>query len=392
MITATGFNSHRLSSELLRYLTGHDAPYSISIFLPTAKTGKEVQDLLALQLLRAELRLIRDTLNTEGLKESQIDGHLAPFLDLLSDTDFWRHQDLGLALFSSGGKMTRIKLPYFVAQEHRLSSEFYLLPLAPLLSGNAPFYVLALELENIRLFKGDLEDLTEIDVSSLIPGKLEERVGNELTGKDLQFRSQHQAYSGAGYHGHDEADRDRKNEILRYFREVDKGLQEILDREPLPLVLASQAYLAAIYKQASRYDLVQPDVLICNLSESGLDELHQEALANLNPVFRREFEEKWDSFLQFHGSGKASTIPSEIFEALRLGKVDTLFVNLERDLRGSYDNKTGMLRHADTITDFTTSLLSLAMAKTLNQGGTVYVQESNRFLLPSDTMAGLFRF
>lgn len=390
MITETAPTTDRLSTELLRYLTGHSSPYSISIFLPTRKTGKEVQDQLALQALKAELRSIRHALNEEGVKE--IDAHLAPFSSLLSDTDFWRNQELGLALFCSDAKLTVIQLPYSVMQQHRLSPEFYLLPLAPLISHNTAFYVLAIELGNIRLFMGNRDRLIEINISDMIPGKLEDRVGYEFTGKDLQFRNQHQAYSGAGYHGHDEADRDRKNEILRYFREVDNGLQSVLNREPLPMVIASQDYLAAIYKEASRYDLLQPEVIICNLSESTTTELHHLAVTKLKSVFEREAIEKWGAFLQLQGSGKASTIPSEIFEAIRLGKVDSLFVNPQRDIRGSYNSRTGVLKHENRITEFTSSLVSLAIAKTLNQKGKVYVLDNDVFPMPSDTMAALFRF
>jgi hypothetical protein len=279
-----------------------------------------------------------------------------------------------------------------VTQQHRLSSEFYLLPLAPLISNNTAFYVLAIELDNIRLFMGNRDSLVEINIRDMIPGKLEDRVGYEITGKDLQFRSQHQAYSGAGYHGHDEADRDRKNEILRYFREVDNGLQSVLNREPLPMVIAAQDYLAAIYKEASRYNLLQPEVIICNLSESTTSVLHHLAFTKLKSIFEREANEKWESFLQLQGSGKASTIPPEIFEALRLGRVDSLFVNPQRDLRGSYNSQTGVLKHENRITEFTSSLVSLAIAKTLNQKGKVYVLDNDDFPLSSDTMAALFRF
>jgi hypothetical protein len=261
-----------------------------------------------------------------------------------------------------------------------------------MLSGSGRFYVLALELERIRLFEGNRASFTELDIRDLIPERLEDRVGYDYEQKGLQFRSQHQAYSGAAYHGHDEADRDRKNEISRFFRGVDHGVLTILNKKPRPLLIASQEYLAAIYREVSAYGLIEDATLECNLSEIKEAELHRLAWEHMKPEFEKEGALKWKKFLQYHGSGKATADPARIFSALDEGKVDSLFVAEEPDVRGTYQAETGRVEVEPHPTPFTPSLLDRAIAGTLRQGGRVYLKAPEDLPEGAASMAALYRY
>lgn len=367
-------------------------PYSISVFLPTHVTGADVQHDRDARSLDAELRLIRQELEQTGMAGVEIDKRLAPFRELIEDSDFWRQQAHGLAVFGTESRLYTFRLPYAVAQGHRLSDSFHLLPLVRMLSGNGSFYLLALELERIRLFEGNRETFAELDIHELIPERLEERVGYDYEEKGLQFRSQHQAYGGAGYHGHDEADRDRKNEISRYFRGVDQGVQTVLNKKPRPLLIASQPYLASIYREVSAYGLIEESPIVCNLSEIGEAELHRLAWQHMKPEFEREGALKWKKYLQYIGSGKASSDPAEILAALYAGKVDSLFVSGESDVRGAYVPEADRLQLEPDPTPFTPSLLDLAIAETLKHGGRVYLKAAGELPKEAASMVALFRY
>lgn len=377
-------------SDMLELIATKDT-HCISVFLPTHARGEEVQHRRDARSLDAELRLIRNELTAAGLPETALEQRLSPLFELTEDSDFWRHQAQGLALFATARKLLTFRLPYAVKQEHRLAPSFHLLPLIPMLTGSGAFYLLSLELERIRLFEGNRESMTQLDIRELIPERLEERVGYDYEQKVMQFRSQHQAYAGAGYHGHDGADRDRHDEIARYFRGVDQGLLTILAKKPRPLLIASQEYLAAIYREVSAYGLIEEEPIVCNLSESPDTELHRLSWQRMKPVFEKEGIRKWQKFLQYHGSGKASADLAAILPALYEGKVDSLFVDAENDVLGKFEAETGQIRWEETPTPFSASLLDWAVSQALQHGGRVYRKTAEE--MPAGaSCAALFRY
>lgn len=392
MMTTARIDKDKIGQADIMELIDVREAYSISVFVPTHVAGADVQHNRDARSLDAELRLIREELEQKGMAAGEIDKRLAPFDELVEDSDFWRHQAQGLAVFGSGGWLRTFRLPYPVAREHRLSDSFHLLPLVPMLSGSGGFYLLALELERIRLFEFNRDSFTELDIRDLIPERLEERVGYDYEEKGLQYRSHHQAYSGAGYHGHDEADRDRKDEISRYLRGVDQGVLTILNKKPRPLLLASQEYLAALYREVSAYGLIEASPLVCNLSEIKDAELHRLAWERMKPAFEKEGGLKWKKFLQYHGSGKATADPARIFSALDEGKVDSLFVAEAPDVRGTYQAETGRVEVEPHPTPFTPSLLDKAIAGTLRQGGRVYQKAPEDLPEGAASMVALFRY
>lgn len=391
MMTTERIDKDQLDQSDVLELVATKDTYCISIFLPTHVTGEEVQHRRDARSLDAELRLVRSELTAAGLPETALEHRLSPLFELTEDSDFWRHQSHGLALFATPHKLLTYRLPYAVKQEHRLAPAFHLLPLVPMLSGSGAFYLLALELERIRLFEGKRAGLAELDIRDLIPERLEERVGYDYEQKDLQFRSHHQAYKGAGYHGHDGADRDRHDEIARYFRGVDQGLLTIFNKKPRPLLIASQEFLAAIYREVSAYGLIEEKPVVCNLSECPDTELHRLAWQLMKPVFEKEGIRKWKKFLQFHGSGKASADLAEIFPALYEGKVDSLFVNPEHDVWGTYEPETNQINFEENPTPFSPSLLDWAVSQALQHGGRVYRKPAGE--LPAGaSCAALYRY
>jgi hypothetical protein len=392
MMTTARTDKDKIGKSDILELIEVREPYSISVFLPTHISGEDVQHDRDARSLDAELRLIRVELEQSGMEAGEIDNRLAPFDELVEDSDFWRHQTQGLAVYGAGTRLITFRLPYPTTLQHRIGPSFHLLPLAPMLSGSGSFYILALELERIRLFEGNRETFTELEIHNLIPERLEERVGFDFEQKGLQFRSQHQAYSGAGYHGHDEADRDRKNEISRYFRGVDQGVLTILNKKPRPLLIASQEYLAAIYREVSAYGLIEEATLVCNLSEIREAELHRLAWEHMKPEFEKEGVLKWKKFLQYHGSGKASSNPAEILRAIYEGKVDSLFVASANDVRGTYDTGEDRLQLETQPTPFSPSLLDLAIAETLLHGGRVYTKAPDDLPKGVASMAALYRY
>ncbi len=373
--------------ELIR----QSEPFSFSIYLPTHRTGDEVLHRRDSKTLDGLIRSMEKSLLERGMQDADIEKRLNPLKELVEDEEFWRQRTEGLGLFVNESMLMTADLPIPVNAEFHIGDTFYLLPLVPMLSGFGNYYLLAIELERIRLFKAGRGTFEEIPVQEFIPERLEGRVGYDYEQKSLQFRSQQQQ-TGSSYHGHAEADRDRKNEILRYFQEVDKGLRPVLKENALPLILASQTYLAAIFKEASSYEPMVEGHLITNLSEVSNEELHRESWKLMSPLFEELKQNKWARFEQMHGTGKASAQLSRIIPAAFDGKVDSLFIEEGLDIMGTFDASDRTITLADARDEKAESLLNLAMQQTLKNGGFVFILSAEDLPAESQGMVALFRY
>lgn len=392
MTTLDRIHKTTLKAADVRQLLEVTGPFLLSIYLPTHSTGDEVLQMRDAKTLEGYIREIEGLLREAGLEAESIEGRLHPLKELAKDAAFWRQRTEGLALFATASTLFTADLPYRVAPEFRMAETFFLPPLAPLLSGSDEYYLLALELERIRLFKAGRDTFEEIHIQELFPDRLEDRVGYDYEQKSLQHRSQSPRQGVSSSHGHDEADRDRKNEILRYFREVDEGLMPVLREAHLPLILASQDYLAALYKAASSYRPITETVLTTNLSEAHDARLHRESWDAMRPVFQREMHAKRAKFEELHGTGKASAQASVILPAAFDGKVDSLFIAEGKDVRGMYNEEDCSIAVADHPQPFTESLINFAMRETLRNGGAVFSQPADDMPEGSRGMAALFRY
>lgn len=392
MTTLDRIHKTTLKAADVRQLLDVTGPFLLSIYLPTHRTGDEVLQMRDAKTLEGYIRKVEGLLEEAGMQAESIERRVHPLKELVKDEVFWRQRTEGLALFASESKLLTANLPFRVASEFRMAETFFLPPLAPLLSVSGGYYLLALELERIRLYKAGRDTFEEIHIQEIIPDRLEDRVGYDYEQKSLQFRSQQRTQGGSSSHGHAEADRDRKNEILRYFREVDEGLMPVLREAHLPLILASQDYLAALYKAASSYTPIAETVLTTNLSEVDDARLHRESWDAMRPVFKEEMLAKRAKFEELHGTGKASSQASVILPAAFDGKVDSLFIAEGKDIRGMYNKEDRRIAVVDHPQPFTESLINLAMRETLRNGGAVFSQSDDNMPDGNRGMAALFRY
>lgn len=368
-----------------------DDPYSLSVFMPTHVHGEEVLQKQDAKFLDSELRKIRKELESHSLDTAELDDRLRPIEELVQDGAFWRKQSEGLAIFASGDWFKTLRLPLSFAPTHYIGSGFYLVPLIQELKGSSPFYLLSLELENIRLFRGSRFGLDEIPLEGHIPERLEDRVGYDFEQKGLQRRSQSPGSGKSGYHGHAESDWDRKDEILRYFRSVDQGLEPLMDSK-LPLLIASQEYLAAMFREVSSFGNVLEETLITNLSEASLTGLHESAMEILQPLLEAVRKEKWANFSQLHGTGRATAQLDEILSAGVAGRIDTLFIARGAELWGSFDDQNLEVHTVDKPSSEAESLVNQAVRLTLRHGGEVYERDPSDMPGKAMPVAALYRY
>ena len=120
-----------LNDEQIRELTKHRSPLSVSIFLPTHRTGRERrQDAIRLKNMVNEAR---DRMRGQVGSASAIDAVLQPAAELRSHEEYWRHRSDGLACFCAPGVFRPYRVPVKLTQYISVNERFYIRPLLPLL-------------------------------------------------------------------------------------------------------------------------------------------------------------------------------------------------------------------------------------------------------------------
>lgn len=387
-----------LSKEQFQKLANFDSSPCVSLFIPTQRAGKDVLEEKDKINLKSQWKKAAESLKEMGHSQEKIDKIGKPVNDIMEDRDFWRHQSDGLAIFLADGFSEKFTLPVNFETFTYLADHFYLKPLVPMFNGDGRFYLLHLQLDEVKLYEATQFSIGEVEVSDLTPSRLEDRVGYDYEEKNTKHKTQRNRV-GAGdtgvstQHGYDAANKDERNEILRFFRAVDKGIYEILHNESVPLVVACQDSNFPIYQEASRYKNLYPKPVPGNpeADHKNMFSLHAAALDTLEPHFKKEREEKMHQFREL-GPSRTSTSVSEIIPAIFEGKVDTLFLQNREDIWGNYNENMASVEVHDQRENKSISLMNLAAVKVIEQNGKVYLVEEEFMPDKQSKMNAVFRY
>lgn len=367
-----------LTREDLREIIENQGEHSVSIFLPTSQARLEAkQGKIKLKNL---LRDAENNLENNGLDEKEVEKLLDPIYKFVDDSEFWLDHSDGLAIFVSENTLKYYRLPIEFNETVVVSDKFHIKPLLPLFTGDGTFYILAISQNDVRLLQGTRDSISEIDLEN-VPTSLQEALKYDDPEKQLQYNTLQNKRTGSDtlmFHGNGVADEDEKNNILRYFQEVDKGLQEIFEEDNYPLVFAGVDYLFPIYKEANTYNnLVEKDIK-GNPEHKNNKELHKEAWKILEPKFKSEQREAQGKFKELEETDKTSKDIREVVPAAYFKKVDTLFVSVSDKVWGEFHPKFNKANIHTEEQDNSNELLNFAAMHTILNGGTVYAVNSGQ--------------
>ncbi len=297
---------------------GPHAP-KVSIHLPTHRMGAEVrQDPVQLRKLldRATERLVED-----GYRDD-VDLLLGPARALLDDAAFWQHQSDGLAVFASPELHRQLRVPIQLSPAVHVGDTFRVAPLAPLLSGDGEFLLLALSQNDVRLFAGTRSTMRQLDTGPM-PTSMAVALEHEDPERQLQARS-----VGGGeamYHGHGVGEHD-KADVERYLRAVEHGLHDLLGADRRPLVLACVGYYVPIFRSVSRQVDVVELAIEGNPDHAKPLELHAAAWERVRDRFDTG-RRAWARYREALGTPNVSRTLTDAAARAAEGRVDTLFVS-----------------------------------------------------------------
>ena len=361
-----------LGREDLRLLLDSPEDISVSVYLPTSRTGDVAQGAIRLKNL---LRKAEENLLVMGLRPAEAAQLLDRCRGLVDDTLFWHHQADGLAIFLSAGTFTYFRLPYALDETVVVANRFHVNPLLPLFTADGIFYVLALSQNSVRLMQCSRDGGREVTLDGL-PGSMADVLQYEEHSRNLQFHSgPSQGAAGRGnamYHGHGEGKDTAKDDIVRFVREVDHGLQAALKDEQAPLVLAGVGFMRALYREGSTY---------AHLLDEGVDgspdALSPAELQSKSwPLVERHFAQERVAALAQFGQGVARGLTvnglTDVLLAAHDGRAAVLFFVIGSRRWGRFFAEERRIELHDSFEPGDEDLVDVAVVRALLTGAAVH--------------------
>ncbi|WP_455381505.1 baeRF7 domain-containing protein [Salinispira pacifica] len=371
---------HKPTMQQLSQLAERRDDSCFSFYMPTQTATREVkQNPIRFKNLVGRAR---DMLEKRDLSRREIDEFLAPGERLINDDPFWQHQAQGLSALLSSDGITTFKLPFEVAESVELADRFIIKPLLPLHSRNGVFYFLELGLRHVRLYQAGRYSYSEVDLPG-IPAGIEETLRFDEPQAQLHSHTRRPERSGAMnavFHGHGVGIDERKEEIRRYFLDVERVVSSTLADSTNPLVLVGIEYLLPIYREVNSYPHLSAEGVPHNPQKDvRTEDLHRQAWEIVRPQIEQTMRQAKERFGELAKAERASTEIEEIVEASWQDRVETLFLNPHEAWYGEADGRSG-------------DLIDVAAVQTIRHGGTVYTMDDTEDVPGPSAVAAIFRY
>lgn len=348
----------------------------MTVYLPLHRAYPEKQaDPIQFRNLldRAEKQLLERDLRGPDVREL-----LRPARELQADETFWRSNGAGgLAVFLARDFYQHRRLPYPCPDTVDVAEGFYVGPLAHSLTHDVQFHLLALSPNRVRLYRGDSQGMTAVDLPDGVPDS-----ENALRA-ETEFQSSLQYHTSSGFgpggslkgtaHGHRDARDDRQIMFEEFLQTVSRGLEPLLKAENLPLFVAAVEQHHPVFRKISHYPLLQEEGVTGSPEELSEQEMFAQALPLAKTWSRRDLVEHRRRYDKQRGTDQASDDVETIVPAAHQGRVNALFAAQGERRWGAFDpaSQRAAVRSAPGPGDL--DLVDLAVKLSLTHGSNVFV-------------------
>jgi hypothetical protein len=361
----------------------------ISIYIPTHRSGVEVNEKQDAIVFKNALQAVNTQLQKQGLPSQEIEALLAPGFELYNNEIFWNNQLDGLAIFLADGFSKTVQLPFTVNEENYLNSAFYISPLLPAITNNEEFYLLVLSKHDARFYQGNAFGLQRLQVEGLPNGMDDVIHFEEKEGRQLFRQGSKGGNGSAGFHGHGEGQPDDKANVGIYFQEVDRTLfTEVLHDKNVPLVLAGVEYLIPIYKGVSKYNNIAEEAITGNQEHESQLTLFTQCREILTPYFEQQTKKALQNYYNQIATSLTSSMPEKVIPASFYAQISDLFICKGQHIWGHFNEAENKLQIHPEKQEGDECLINKAAAKTYSNGGAVYLLEPQQ--MPKESIIAAF--
>ena len=296
---------------------------------------------------------------------------LQPMVDLVGNHDFWNHTLDGLAIFAAAGFSEVILLQHSVPELTVVSDTFHTKPLRKILQSSDSYQILALSLQEVKLYEGNRYVLDEVILEPGFPNTLTKALGDEIT------EPQHTVASNGGtsqatHHGHGGASEESEKDRDRFFRVIDRALQKN-HINGLPLILAALPEHHQPYQAISRHITLVKEGIKKNPDALSNDQLREQAWKIVEPHYLDRLKAAGETFRLAKSQGLGFDKIETVAEAIFNGRVATLLIESERTLPGRIHPGSGRISFSEDNDPQVDDLLDDLGESVLQKGGHVHV-------------------
>jgi len=170
--------------------------------------------------------------------------------------------------------------PDELAPRVHFAEEFLVLPLLPGLLRDRGFWLLALSVKSVKLYRGALQGLTEVALPPGVATNLADDEAFDVPDHNLRGRSTAGPSIGAmkGVQFTTAAAHEGEPTYLHdFFRSIDRGIHPLLARDPHPLILAGVTRELAIYRKVNTWTPLIAEEIHGSTETYAPDFLHAKA-------------------------------------------------------------------------------------------------------------------
>ena len=291
-----------------------------SIYIPTHPRSNDQAIMEDTTRLKNALQNIK---NNPKFEEADLTETIEKLYDILNDTEFWKHQSVGLGIFADHEGFRYVHLPYEPTEATYLETAFVLSPLYITESLTKQFFVLDINLDRPTLYKSSDSTLAEIkDIG--MPESFQKEMGRDEYNVELQHQAAPRGNNGGNtrFHGHDPAE-EVDDDIKRYLKLIAKAADSCLEGKHEPLVLSGTESRVGNIRNYLSYPHVLSDSVAGNHEGQSPQHLYDttaEVVEQQNDTERQALIEKLEESTPAYQVRGAQ----EIVEAAQAGRVERL--------------------------------------------------------------------
>jgi len=268
-------------------------------------------------------------LTEKGFTPAERDELLRPLSKVASNTE-WAGRTGSVIVFRAPG-FTMVKFwPDALPPRVHFGQEFLVLPLLPELLNNHDFWLLALSIKAVRLFRGGRNKLVDVPLPKGVPKSLAQ--DEEFDQPDHSLRGRSSAGRSVGamkgvQFGTTLSHELQTNYLHDFFKAIDHGIHPILAEDRRPLILAAVTRELAIYRRVNTYSPVLSGAIHGSPDALGMDILHTKAAELMSAYSAMATDGTLREIEEAANHGLLVTDTAEIIEDARIGQIDELIVS-----------------------------------------------------------------
>ncbi|MDF1740949.1 MAG: hypothetical protein P1U86_17435 [Verrucomicrobiales bacterium] len=336
-----------------------------TIYVPASRTPDDVpQSRLQLKGAFRDLsKMLEEDGDGGGEILDTLEDEIGPYLDKESEeSEFWQHQSGGLAIFAEAETVRVIQVPKRFSPQCSYSTKWFLTPLLELAANNDSYWLLSLSQNEVALYRGSRLGIRPVEIPGGNPSFEESEIAAAKSSGDDPDLIDAEA---------------NKENLLKFFREVNEPIRKILGESNDPLLIAGVDFYLPLFAKANTYPHLVEKIVGGNAEHESLAELHESA----SDVLYRDFAESRKRELlrlkELAASDAFVTDLQEVLAAASMGRIASLVAPSDLRFRGKItDPGKGSYEEMTPHDPEGFDLYQRAAELTLSRGGRLFYLEA----------------